>query len=92
MRHNKTIGLMLTTGCLLAVPAGPGSEVSGQDLPLCAETSIAISVVHRFRRPQLDFPQCPDCDYSLIGVESDRCPECGLGIDDANDEVRTEQS
>jgi len=24
---------------------------------------------------------CPDCGYSLHGIESDRCPECGLTID-----------
>jgi hypothetical protein len=26
---------------------------------------------------------CPDCGYDLRGLTSDRCPECGLKIDDA---------
>lgn len=24
---------------------------------------------------------CPDCDYSLLGCRSDRCPECGTPLD-----------
>ena len=24
---------------------------------------------------------CPDCGYSLRGLTSDRCPECGLVLD-----------
>lgn len=47
----------------------------------CGVAAGSISAVHMFRRPQLDFPQCPACDYSLQGVKSDRCPECGRQID-----------
>jgi len=30
---------------------------------------------------QLDAPHCPACGYNLFGIESERCPECGLEID-----------
>jgi hypothetical protein len=30
---------------------------------------------------QTDSLHCPDCGYNLFGIESDRCPECGLTID-----------
>lgn len=28
-------------------------------------------------------PHCPNCDYNLYGLESPRCPECGLELDAA---------
>ena len=24
--------------------------------------------------------RCPDCGYLIIGLTSDRCPECGMGL------------
>jgi predicted nucleic-acid-binding Zn-ribbon protein len=31
---------------------------------------------------------CPNCDYSLRGIVSDRCPECGCDIAAAAHEVK----
>ena len=31
--------------------------------------------------PAPDDLLCPGCDYDLRGIESDRCPECGLAVD-----------
>ena len=33
------------------------------------------------RRPSVNGPRCPKCDYSLIGNVSGRCPECGRKIE-----------
>ena len=35
------------------------------------------------RRPRVNSPRCPKCDYSLIGNVSGRCPECGRKIEDS---------
>ena len=32
-------------------------------------------------RRQGDMPHCRTCDYNLTGLTSDRCPECGTGLD-----------
>ncbi len=32
------------------------------------------------RRNRLQKAECPNCEYSLRGIESDRCPECGSSI------------
>ena len=30
---------------------------------------------------EVDGPICPKCGYSLVGLQSRRCPECGTGLD-----------
>lgn len=32
------------------------------------------------RPPEADEGSCPGCGYSLIGIEHDRCPECGITV------------
>ena len=29
---------------------------------------------------EVDAPACADCGYSLVGLDSDRCPECGVAL------------
>ena len=31
-----------------------------------------------------DLPHCRRCDYVLVGIDSDRCPECGAPLDPRN--------
>jgi hypothetical protein len=39
----------------------------------CAACGLRIST-------RVEEPRCPTCDYLLIGLTSDRCPECGTAI------------
>jgi hypothetical protein len=39
-----------------------------------SDISALTGAAHRF---------CPGCGYDLRGIDSDRCPECGLGTDQA---------
>jgi general secretion pathway protein G len=37
-------------------------------------------VLHR----EGDLPHCPKCEYLLIGIQSERCPECGTAVSSGN--------
>ena len=39
----------------------------------CAACELRISI-------RIEEPRCPECDYLLFGLTSDRCPECGATI------------
>jgi hypothetical protein len=39
----------------------------------CANCGVILSI-------RLRAPRCPSCDYSLLMLKSDRCPECGTPI------------
>jgi general secretion pathway protein G len=55
---------------------------------LLAIAGIAIFEVGRiiwgFWRRQGDQPHCRRCDYLLIGIQSERCPECGTPLSPDN--------
>lgn len=48
-----------------------------QTLPIgnaaCSSCGLRVST-------RVEEPRCPSCDYLLIGLTSDRCPECGSAV------------
>jgi len=48
-----------------------------QTIPIGAATCAACNLrIHT----RIEEPRCPNCDYLLYGLTSDRCPECGEAI------------
>src|SRR5262245_48600436 len=45
---------------------------------------ITMLIAGRWPRRKGDEPHCRRCNYSLIGLESKRCPECGTELTDRN--------
>jgi hypothetical protein len=43
---------------------------------------------HRLQTKRGEAGQCPACAYSLEGVQTERCPECGVAIASAIQEAR----
>jgi hypothetical protein len=43
----------------------------------CGGIMIGSMLWRRWRASHVDPPRCPGCGYSLIGLPSLRCPECG---------------
>ena len=69
-------------------PFNMGGPVFGWLDPVIAGAMVALSTtplafVFAVLRsgaevgPRFDDTKCPDCEYDLTGLDSDRCPECG---------------
>ena len=54
-------------------------------IALCISVLLATSglwmTIRRTRYRKGGGPRCGNCDYSLVGLRSDRCPECGTLIE-----------
>lgn len=46
-----------------------------------AAFAIAAIVGHATRLERMRRGECPKCEYPLLGINSDRCPECGTPIE-----------
>jgi len=66
-------------GWLDPVIAGAVTAVSASPLAFAICAIMPKSEVGRV----FDETKCPDCEYDLTGLESNRCPECGRFTDRA---------
>ena len=90
------IGVFIVSSILFALLGAPlvitgGKPILGRLDPVVAGATLAIAssplafaicaimpgtkVGRAF-----DETKCPDCDYDLTGLDSDRCPECGRAL------------
>jgi hypothetical protein len=46
----------------------------------CGSMMAGSMLWRRWRASRIDPTRCPGCGYSLIGLPSQRCPECGRGF------------
>jgi general secretion pathway protein G len=64
--------------CLLLM-AVAGVVLVAAVISICATCMRWVAYLCR-RRIRDDFPRCRKCEYLLIGIDSQRCPECGTPL------------
>lgn len=69
-------GLWISLAGTLLIALGTITEASIRS-GLRAPTTLARLLTCRLRRFDIDGPRCVSCGYLLIGLTSNRCPECG---------------
>lgn len=93
------VGVFLVASTLFAILGTPSAVTGGVPIlgwldPIIAGATLAIStsplafvlcaISPKTKiGPTFDDTKCPQCDYDLTGLTSDRCPECGRPIGNA---------
>jgi len=60
------------------------TQVMTNGMLISIATALVLLWLIQLRWTPTDGPYCQQCDYMLIGVSGERCPECGKSFDPAH--------